>query len=147
GVALGERSVGKTAADGAFTITPLIGPDVAIISAAGFLTEPVAIGSSDAGAKVVVRLLSDHGGKRFVVHSAGDAMFGRRYETPREGDPMIPVGNQGPAAEAVISSVRPAFLAADFRTLNLETVLTDRSDLDAYPHKRYIIRSRPGTVS
>src|SRR5262249_8861423 len=35
------------------------------------------------------------------------------------------------------------FVAADVRTLNLETVVSDRPSDAAYPGKRFILRSRP----
>ena len=77
------------------------------------------------------------------MHHGGDVMFGRRFETPTTGDPLIPQDDAAGGAQRVVDSMSSAFSIADMRTVNLETVILDRdSDSAAYPGKRYILRSR-----
>ncbi|TDD62847.1 CapA family protein [Kribbella antibiotica] len=120
------------------------GPVLAIVSAPGYLAEPVPLGLDDAGRTVPVRLLSDHGGKRYVVHSAGDVMFGRRYQNAPQ--PLIPRTDAASGAEAVVDAVAPAFRLADLSTVNLETVLSSAPPETAYPGKRFILQSPPATI-
>lgn len=120
------------------------GPVLATVSAPGYLAEPVPLGLEDAGRTVPVRLLSDHGGKRYVVHSAGDVMFGRRYQNASR--PLIPRTDAASGAAAVVDAVAPAFRLADLRTVNLETVLSAAPPKTAYPSKRFILQSPPATI-
>ncbi|WP_405058579.1 CapA family protein [Kribbella sp. NBC_01505] len=120
------------------------GPVLATVSAPGYLAEPVPLGLEDAGRTVPVRLLSDHGGKRYVVHSAGDVMFGRRYQTASQ--PLIPRADAASGAEAVVDAVAPAFRLADLSTVNLETVLSTAPPKTAYASKRFILQSPPATI-
>lgn len=123
------------------------GPDVVFVSAPGAITEPVTIGNRDDGGEVRVRLFGDGGGRRFVMHSAGDVMFGRRYEAPTRGRPLVPIDDPGSGARRVVDRIRPVFAAADFRTLNLETAVSDADPTAAYPGKRFILRTRPGALA
>jgi len=138
--------------DGVAEAPGLPGPAMAVVTADGHLAEPVPVGWSDSGKRVDVRLFSRAGG-RFAVHSAGDAMFGRRYADPAQeessgrSEPLIPDGDAAAGAERVVSAIAPAFAAADFRTVNVETVLSDKPDDAAYPGKRYILRSAQPTVA
>src|SRR5262249_44370981 len=50
-------------------------------------------------------------------------------------------------AEHVVSAIAPVFGAADLRTVNLETVLTDRPPQGAYPKKRFILQSSTATTA
>lgn len=117
------------------------GPTLATVSAPGFLAEPVPLGMEDVGKTVPVRLLSDHGGKRFVLHSAGDVMFGRRFQAG-----LIPTSDAARGADAVVDAVAPAFRLADLRTVNLETVVSAAPAAAAYPKKRFILESPPATT-
>ena len=131
---------------GGVVVDGLMGPVLAVVHAEGHLPEPVPLGREDAPAPVPVRLWAARGGARWVMHSAGDVMFGRRYEAPPEGAPRVPVEAPGPGARAVVEPVRRAFTAASVRTVNLETVVSDLPESAAYPGKRFILRSRPGSL-
>ena len=117
-------------------------PVVAVVSAPGMLTEPAQLGRRDAGDPVVVRLLSDQGGTRLVTHFAGDAMLGRRYTTPDEGEPLLVEGDEASARDLVASLSVP-WAQAGLRALNLETVVGTFPEEDAYPAKRWLLQTRP----
>ena len=120
--------------------------ELAVISKPGTLEEPVVIGRGDAS-KVVQVKLWNAGGRRWVMHSAGDVMFGRRYSAPAEGDPLIRPDAPADGARHVVSAIQPAFIAADVRTVNLETVVSGLGDGDRYPGKRFILNSPPETLA
>jgi len=145
---LGDHQV-TAGSNGNATLADLQGPVLAIVSAPGHLAEPVPIGWGDEGRVVTVRLLGDKNGERVVMHSAGDAMFGRRFETPADQGvtPLIPQNDAANGARQVVAAVRRAFGAADVKTLNFETVMSDRPDTSAYPGKRFILRTRPAAVT
>ena len=149
----GAPVVATVAADGvsrttsAQGVTPVplpSGPALAVVSAPGFIAEPVPLALEDVGRDVPVRLLSDHGGKRFVMHSAGDVMFGRRYQDG--SGPLIPRADAARGAGAVVDAVAPAFGLADLSTVNLETVVSAAPPAAAYPGKRFILESPPATT-
>lgn len=146
---LGKEPTHVSQSDGSVRLSGLTSPVLAIVSAPGFLAEPVPLGRGDGRVEgpVSVRLLSDKGGKRIAVHSAGDVMFGRRYENPVEGEPLIPEAAVPDGARHVVASVRRVFAASDVRTFNLETVVADLPDDAKYPGKRFILRSPPGTLA
>lgn len=123
------------------------GPVMAVVSAPGFLSEPLPIGWSDAGSTVDISLFATRGGQRFAMHFAGDAMFGRRYEAPLAGPALIPLTDSTRGAQHVVRHIAPAFSVANFRSLNLETVLSTRATDTAYPGKRFLLRSHPDTTS
>ncbi|MBY8852111.1 CapA family protein, partial [Saccharothrix sp. MB29] len=83
----------------------------------------------------------------------GDVMFGRRYATPPQeessgrSEPLIPADDAAAGAQDVVAAIAPAFAAADFRTVNVETVISDRPADAAYPGKRYILQSAGPTVA
>ena len=135
-------------AAGLITLDGLGGPVVALVGAPGHLGEVVPIGWRDADGEIVVRLLGDGGGRRVVLHTGGDVMFGRRYETPASEDatPLIPVEDPAGGAASVVRRLGRVFGAADVSLVNLETVLTEKRDEESYPGKRFILRSRPETV-
>ncbi|MDQ3333974.1 MAG: CapA family protein [Myxococcota bacterium] len=120
--------------------------ELAVISNTGSLEEPVVIGRGDAN-KVVAVKLWNAGGKRWVMHSAGDVMFGRRYSAPNEGEPLIKADAPAEGARHVVSAIAPAFIAADVRTVNLETVVSTLGTADIYPGKRFILNSPPETLA
>src|SRR5262249_25082783 len=97
--------------------------------------------------EVEVKLLSDDGGRRIVVHAGGDAMFGRRFEEPSEGTPLISKDRADTDARQVVQAVSRVFRMADVSTLNLETVVTTRSFDFAYPKKRFLLRSPPDALA
>lgn len=124
------------------TVSLADGPAMTVAQAPGHIAEPVVLGLEDAGRTVDVRLLSDDGGKRFVVNSAGDVMFGRRYQS----DSLIPASDAASGAKAVVDAVAPAFRMADLSTVNLETVVSSAAASQAYPKKRFILESPPTSL-
>jgi poly-gamma-glutamate capsule biosynthesis protein CapA/YwtB (metallophosphatase superfamily) len=141
----GQDAVVTTGASGTGTLSSLTGPRLVVVSASGTLSEPVPVGWGSAGATVSVHLWSTLGGKRWAMHNAGDSMFGRRYETPTSGTALIPESDPGPGARAVVASIARAFSLADFKTMNLETTVTNSNA--SYPGKRWILRTRPGALA
>lgn len=136
----------RSNAKGEIRFDKLMGAALAVVTADGYLPEPVVIGRTNTDQPVEVRLFASLGGQRWAMHSAGDVMFGRRYNAPFEGEPLIPVSDTGPASRQVVAHVAPAFRAADFRTVNLETVVSEMPPQAAYPGKRFILNSLPGTL-
>jgi poly-gamma-glutamate capsule biosynthesis protein CapA/YwtB (metallophosphatase superfamily) len=144
-IAVGSRSISASASgDASFDLE---GPAVLVVTAPGMLPEPVPVGWTDAGAPVKVRLLSDAGGARVVIHSGGDVMLGRRYEQPTSGEPLIRAASASADAARVLAALKPAFSSADVRTVNLETVLGTQAPEARYPGKRFILLSRPETLA
>ncbi|MEU0878300.1 CapA family protein [Lentzea sp. NPDC005914] len=135
-------------ASGTVSTPVLRGPVLAVVEAPGHLPEPVPLGKSDVDGPVTVKLFSRKQG-RFAMHSAGDVMFGRRYAEPDDGGAAALVPDQDAArgAERVVSAVAPAFAAADLRTVNLESVVSDLPADRAYPQKRFILKSASATTS
>ncbi|MDX8037205.1 CapA family protein [Lentzea sp. BCCO 10_0856] len=141
-----------TGDDGVAEAPDLMGPAVAVVEADGHLPEPVPLGWSDSGKQVEIKMIARKA-NRFAVHSAGDVMFGRRYAAPTQeessgrAEPLIPDGDAAAGAENVVAAIAPAFAAADFRTVNVETVLSDKPADAAYPGKRYILKSAAQTAA
>jgi poly-gamma-glutamate capsule biosynthesis protein CapA/YwtB (metallophosphatase superfamily) len=140
----GQTRSAVTSSDGSAQIE-VDRPVAAVVRAAGYLAEPVLVSPDDDHLEVT--LFAERGGQVWSYHAAGDVMFGRRYETPTAGEPLIPVDAAAEGAENVVADVRELFLASDVRTVNVETVLTERELSEAYPKKRFILRSRPATTS
>ena len=87
---------------------------------------------------------------------AGDASLGRRFMTPSgdipfdrlpeaNPDAIIPSDQAGPAASRVVSEMVPIFELADYRSLNLETVVTDTPDTP-YQGKSYVFYTLPESL-
>jgi poly-gamma-glutamate capsule biosynthesis protein CapA/YwtB (metallophosphatase superfamily) len=153
GIAAADDPTRLSTSDDGTARTPMLsGPAMAVVEADGHLAEPVPLGWSDAGKQLDVRLFA-RTANRFAMHNAGDVMFGRRYASPVQEEssgrstPLIPDEAAAAGAERVVSAVAPAFAAADFRTVNLETALSDLPAQAAYPGKRFILESAPQTVS
>jgi poly-gamma-glutamate capsule biosynthesis protein CapA/YwtB (metallophosphatase superfamily) len=137
------KGVAKTAdASGVIALENQNAPIASFVTAPGFIDEPILLGKKSNGSEISVRLLAQNG-KRFVMHSAGDVMLGRRYEEPASGDPLIPAQDIAGGARRVVSPVAALFSNADFRTFNLETVVSDLPDSAKYPGKRFILKSPP----
>ncbi|CAM2067012.1 CapA family protein [Sulfidibacter corallicola] len=136
-----------TNASGQVRVPDLLGPESVVIRAPGHLAEPVVLGWSHADRTLAVNLLGDGGGTRWVMHATGDAMFGRRYQDPPNGEALIPGDNLRTGSEAVVAHMRRAFTAADFRTINLETTVSDLAPSFAYPGKRFILNSPTETLA
>lgn len=138
-------SEARTNARGRARLGTLDGPQVALVSGPGYLTEPVPVGWNSADAVVDVTLLDASG--RVVMHHGGDSMFGRRYTEPKSGAPLIGFDDTAGAASDVVAHLARPFSIADFRSLNLETVVSERTLEQAYPGKRFLLRSEPDTLA
>ena len=132
---------------GTVNIANLSGPVLAVASSPGRLAEPVVVGWEDEGKTLTVRLLSDNGGKRWVMHSGGDMMLGRRYQSPVEGTPLVPVDNAAEGARKVVSDVAKAFALGDLSTVNLETTVSTLAPSAAFPGKRFVLNSPPAAMA
>ncbi len=156
------QGVAVTWADGEVTtddhgkarLKKLAHPVMTVLSLEGYLDEPVPLGWDDDEGTVEVVLLGDGGGRRLVVHSGGDAMFGRRYVDPDEegegyaaGDGLVVPGDGGASARRLVSDLAPAFAAAHLRMVNHEAVVGDLDDGAAYPGKRWILQSDPDALA
>jgi poly-gamma-glutamate capsule biosynthesis protein CapA/YwtB (metallophosphatase superfamily) len=140
--------VAVTGKDGrALLAADLVQPAVAVIRGDGILPEPLVIDGAAVGDRVTARVLSDGGGRRWVMHAAGDVMLARRYETPEQGEPLVPADDPAGGARRVVSAVQRVFGAADLRTLNLESVVGDVPDDAGYPGKAFLIRTRPEALA
>ncbi|MDQ1257447.1 MAG: hypothetical protein QG656_2052, partial [Candidatus Hydrogenedentes bacterium] len=135
------------------SIRGLSRPIMTVLSKAGCLNEPRALGWDDAEGTVQVTMLSDLGGRRVVVHCGGDSMLGRRYEDPagEAGDDLkaylIQPGDGGSSARTLVEYMAPMFGSADLRTLNIETAVGRFPDTAAYPGKRWILRTDPDALA
>lgn len=134
-------------AQGVVQLPKLSGPVLAVASAPGHLAEPVAAGWEDDGNTLTVRLLSDKGGQRWVMHSAGDMMLGRRYQAPAEGTPLVPIDNAAAGARGVVDDVARAFALGDLGTVNLETTVSSLPSSAAFPGKRFVLNTPPAAMS
>jgi poly-gamma-glutamate capsule biosynthesis protein CapA/YwtB (metallophosphatase superfamily) len=140
--------VAVTGRNGRALLAPdLVQPALAVIRGDGILPEPLVIDGAVLNDVVTARVLSDGGGRRWVMHAAGDVMLARRYESPEEGEPLVPVDDAAGGARRVVAAVQRVFGAADLRALNLESVVGDVPDDAGYPGKAFLIRTRPGALA
>lgn len=130
-----------TDARGRVSIIGLEHPELAVVDAEGFLARPIVLDETAPGECIEVQLLSSAGGSRRVVHFGGDMMFGRRYLEPEEGPALIVPGDGGESARAVVSDLAESFSQADLGVANLECVIGDFSEEEAYPSKRWLLQS------
>lgn len=120
-------------------------PVSGLVSAEGFLTEPILVDPSAESIDVglFARVARD-GTPRLAMHFGGDVMLGRRFLSPeRPGTARVITGDGAASARAVVSDLAPLFAAADLSTVNLETVVGELGDDGAYPGKRYLLQSPP----
>ncbi|MFN8223173.1 MAG: CapA family protein [Gaiellales bacterium] len=125
-------------------------PIAVVVSAAGYLPEPVVLSRSLAPS-FTVRLwakVGRDGVSRVVLHFGGDTMLGRRFVRPvRTDTPVLPAGGDGRAARAVVSDLAPLFSAADVSTVNLETVVGTLARPHAYDAKRFLLETPPSALA
>ena len=140
-----DGEVHEVGLDGRIHLNGLRHPVLAVVSAPGHLSEPVAVGRDDRKEPVDVPLLSAAG--RHVVHTAGDMMMGPRYLDGNDGYAHVDPDDEGSSARAVVSDIAPAFSLADLSMVNLETVIGARPDADAYPGKRYLLQTPPSALA
>ena len=138
-----------TATDGLASIETN-GPVAVVVSANGFLPEPVVV-SRNLEPELTVKLwrkIGADGRPRVVFHFGGDTMLGRRFEQPTRTDtPVLSQADGGSAARAVVSELGPIFGAADISTVNLETVIGTLSRPGAYSAKRFLLMTPPSALS
>ncbi len=130
----------KSNADGV-AIVSIESPVVVTIETDDTLPEPVAIAPRDAD--IEVRLWnrnSVEGSERTSLHFGGDVMLGRRYLDPELSTPFV---DDAESARRVVADVAPITAAADWTSVNLETVVGDLHPNDALPAKRFLLQSTP----
>jgi poly-gamma-glutamate capsule biosynthesis protein CapA/YwtB (metallophosphatase superfamily) len=118
-------------------------PVAGTIEAAGYVTEPFIVDPADGS--VTVKLFSrtgPNGAKRLSFQFGGDVMMGRRYQKPVERSDT-PIATTDAGARSVVRHVAPIMAAADVSTVNLETVVGQLPEDDAYPAKRFLLQSPP----
>ena len=118
-------------------------PVAGTIEAEDYLAEPFVIDPGDGS--VTVRLFSrtgPSGVERLSLHFGGDVMMGRRYQEPVERSDT-PVATTDAGARSVVRHIAPIMAAADVSTVNLETVVGQLPDSEAYPAKRFLLQSPP----
>lgn len=123
------------------------GPDVLLVSAKGYLTETVPVGWANNHQRLEVKLLSNAGGKRTVIHFGGDLMLGRRYlSLETNGLPSTPTNTTEGAVE-IVKSLYRSFSSADLSCLNLETIIGDFNQNEAVSGKKYLLQSPPESAA
>ncbi|HJN77041.1 MAG TPA: CapA family protein [Myxococcota bacterium] len=120
-------------------------PELWLVEAPGHIAEPVIVGPDDHFTRIEVRLLREEG--RHVLHFGGDVMLGRRYEQPSSGVALIDPADRDACSRRMVSDLAPLFAAADISMVNLESVLGDLGDADAYPAKRWLIQTHPDSLA
>jgi len=130
----------STDGEGLATIS-IDAPVVATITAPDTLDEPVAIGPTDGAIDVQLWSRVDaEGRERNSLHFGGDVMLGRRYLDPELSTPYV---DDAESARFVVEDVAPLSAAADFTSVNLETVVGNLPDSEALPAKRFLLQSSP----
>lgn len=117
-------------------------PVSALVSANGTLDEPVAIGADDLSTTIRMwdRVGAD-GVERTSMHFGGDVMLGRRYlETDRLDTPLV---TDSASARLVVADLAPISQAADWTVVNLESVVGELPEDEAYAGKRFLLQSTP----
>ncbi|MBK9072391.1 MAG: CapA family protein [Myxococcales bacterium] len=122
-------------------------PTVIVASGEGVLAEPFVVGWGDDGTTLRVQVWSNLSGTRWSLHATGDVMFGRRYNFPPEGEPLIPTSDIAGGSLDVIAAIRRMYVAASVRATNLETVVSNLPAGNIYPGKRFILNSLPETLA
>lgn len=125
-------------------------PVAAVVSAAGFLPEPVVL-SRDLAPRFTLELwarVGPSGAPRVSFHFGGDTMLGRRFVQPiRTDTPVLAPADGGASARAIVSDLAPLFGAADVSTLNLETVVGTLARPSAYDAKRFLLMTPPSALA
>ncbi|MEZ6189572.1 MAG: hypothetical protein R3F62_31800, partial [Planctomycetota bacterium] len=149
-VVLSDTQTLTTDGAGRATLAGLDQPVLAVVEAAGFFSEPVALGRGDVAQVVSLQLLRDqgpNGRRRVCMHFGGDSMLGRRYTDPdEEGLVRVSQSDGGAQARRVVEALAPLFKAADVRALNFESLVAELPQSLAYPRKRFLIQSPTATA-
>ncbi len=138
-VVIGDETF-ATGADGYVEID-VSSPVVAQVSSATSLVEPVTLAPTDA--TTTVRLwdrVGADGSRRRSLHFGGDVMLGRRYLDPELATPFV---DDAESARAVVSDLAPLSAAADWTSVNLETVVGELPSDGALAAKRFLLQSTP----
>ena len=140
-----DNSAFVTGADGSIEVT-LRSPQLAVVHAPEMLSDAIVIGSVDRpDTTVQLFAATGPGGRRTVMHFAGDFMMGRRYLATDDGtEPLV---TDRRTARGVVSDIAPLFGLADLSTVNFESVIGTLSSDDAYPGKRYLLQSPPDSIA
>ena len=126
---------------GRIDLSRLARPELVRVEADGFLSEPVVVGPGDRGDRIPVTLLDASG--RTAMHFGGDVMLGRRYEE----DGHIDAGDRVTTSRQVVRDLGPLMGLADLSMANLETVVGDFDDDQAYPGKRWLLQTHPDSLA
>lgn len=132
--------------EGEIRLRKLTRPAAVVLRAKDSIPEPLVLGASDLGSVVTVPLLDDALGLRTVIHFTGDVMIGRRYQDPSEGRPLVPA-NDPRAAERLVRDAAPFLALADVTMVNLESVVGEAPDDEAYPGKRWLLQTPPEALA
>jgi poly-gamma-glutamate capsule biosynthesis protein CapA/YwtB (metallophosphatase superfamily) len=83
---------------------------------------------------------------RIMLVFGGDAMMGRRFSDPAEGEPvLIREGHRAEDSESLLRHIRPYLELADFASVNLETqVMESRPEQNA--PKSYVFYTHPESL-
>ena len=138
-VSFGDTTT-KSNADGVAVVS-IESPVVVTIETDDTLPEPVAVAPRDGNLEV--RLWSRNsleGEERTSLHFGGDVMLGRRYLDPELSTPFV---HDADSARRVVADVAPITAAADWTSVNLETVVGDLHPNEALPAKRFLLQSTP----
>ncbi|MGB3734118.1 MAG: CapA family protein [Ilumatobacter sp.] len=138
-VTIGEETT--TSDDDGLAVVSIGAPAVATIETDLTLPEPVAIAPRDGS--IDVRLWNRtgaDGNERTSLHLGGDVMLGRRYLDPELSTPFV---DDAESARQVVADLGPLMSAADWTSVNLETVVGDLPAEDALPAKRFLLQSTP----
>lgn len=127
----------RTDGQGGLKLPRLRGPAVALVSAAGHLTEPVPLGWADAGQVRVVRLYGVREARRWVMHSGGDVVLGRRFSAALSQQDAG--GRRAERAGELLAPLSRVFAAADLSTVNFESVTGLPRQAPGHARKRYLL--------
>lgn len=152
----------RTDAEGRFEFTGLDRHTrVLTVEASGYRTEQIAVhlhrALSVTGIAIDPVLMAPRLSEEARFLFAGDSSLGRRFMSPEGENPLrsipppdeealIPSDRAGPAARTVVAEMVPLFESAEYRTVNLETVVTDTPDTP-YQGKPYVFYTLPDALS
>ncbi|MCP4807422.1 MAG: CapA family protein [Proteobacteria bacterium] len=126
---------------GRIDLRRLTRPELLVVEAGEFLAEPVVVGPSDRDDTLTVTLYD--AADRTSMHFGGDVMLGRRYELDGHIDP----DDRETTARQVVRDLGPLMGAAGLSMANLETVVGDLDDDEAYAGKRWLLQTHPDSLS
>ncbi len=126
----------RQSSDGRLCIE-LSSPEAFVLTHSGHLPEPWVLNPGD-DFEVDFFAAESHSS----LHFGGDVMMGRRYE-----ERYFASGNRAEVARELVEPISQLFGAADFSTVNLETVATLAGPEESYPGKRFLLNTHPEALS